>query len=420
MQKDDLLRLLRDPNLIPSNKQILLSSIADLAASLNMPCYLVGGFVRDLLLNRPVNDLDIIVAGDAIKLGKALVKKFGGKLTTHDKFHTAIWHMTPDTSTPDTIDLITARKETYNHPGALPTVTPATIEDDLRRRDFTINAIAIRMDGDHFGELLDPLNGQADLEKGIVRVLHSRSFVDDPTRIFRAIRYAGRYSFNIEPETLTLINPDSFAVLSKLSGERIRHELDLILDQENPGKMLLHVVNLEVMNVVHSALPTFNPSYSGLLDMDPILDIHASRTTLGYMLWLMGLSEDEILSIAKRLDFTSDLTHSVWAVSQLKKSLPFLVNSKPSVWTFALEKLPLLSIYAVYLVTRENALLDYLSIWRHIKPHTTGYALIARGLQPGPQFGEILSQLRAAWLDGMVKDKDQENVLLEQLLPETH
>ncbi|MDP1716096.1 MAG: hypothetical protein Q8L41_15255 [Anaerolineales bacterium] len=424
MQKDDLLRLLRDPNLIPSNKQTLLLSIADQAASMDMPCYLVGGFVRDLLLNKPVNDLDIIVGGDAIKLGKALVKKFGGKLTTHQKFHTAIWHpstsprgsLIPNTSTPDTIDLITARSETYEHPGALPTIKPATIEDDLRRRDFTINAMAIRLDGDHFGELFDPLGGQNDLEQKLIRILHPHSFIDDPTRIFRALRYEHRYAFNLEPATFNLISPESLAVLSKLSGERIRHELDLIFDEENAGKMVLRVVNLKVSNVVHSALPLFNLRYSDFLEMDPALDIPASRATIGYMLWLMDLSEDEILSIAKRLDFTSDLTHSVWAVSQLKKSLPFLVNSKPSVWAFALEKLPLLSIYAVYLVTRENALLDYLSIWRHIKPHITGDDLIARGLQPGPRFGEILSQLRAAWLDGVVKDKDQENELLNTLL----
>ncbi|MBK9210117.1 MAG: hypothetical protein IPL71_18220 [Anaerolineales bacterium] len=164
---------MRDPNLILSEKQTLLSRIADQAAAMNMPCYIVGGFVRDLLLGRPVNDLDVIVEGDAIKLGNELVRKFGGKLTPHQKFYTAIWHL-PSSFTlhPSSLDLITARTETYKHPGALPTVTPSTIDDDLRRRDFTINAMAVRLDGDHFGELLDPLNGQTDLENKIVRVLH--------------------------------------------------------------------------------------------------------------------------------------------------------------------------------------------------------------------------------------------------------
>ncbi len=425
MQKDDLLRLMRDPNLLSSEKQTLLSYIAAQAAAMDMPCYIVGGFVRDLLLGKPINDLDVIVEGDAIKFGKTLVKKFGGKLTTHDKFHTAIWHLPPtfDPSAgsgqrlqPSTLDLITARKETYQHPGALPTIQPSMIDDDLHRRDFTVNAMAVRLDGDHFGELLDPLNGQADLEKGIIRVLHPRSFIDDPTRIFRAIRYEARYSFNLEPSTLNSINPEALAVITRLSGERIRHELDLIFEEENSSRMILRAGSLGVFERIHPDLPMFDPAYSDFLDMDPILDISASRIAIGYMLWLMDLMEAEIMSIAERLNFTSDLTYSVWAVSQLKKSLPFLVDSKPSVWTYALEKLPELSIYIVYLVSREKALLDYLSIWRHVKPHTTGNDLKERGLSSGPRFGEVLSQLRAAWLDGEVKNAEEEKELLNTLL----
>jgi tRNA nucleotidyltransferase (CCA-adding enzyme) len=417
--KDEIIRLLRDPNLLLSEKQTLLSDIAAQAAAMDMPCYVVGGFVRDLLLGKPVNDLDVIVEGDAIKFGKSLVKTFGGKLTFHDKFHTAIWHLPPTFNLqPSTLDLITARKETYLMPGALPTVTPSTIEDDLLRRDFTINSMAIRLDGTHFGELLDPLNGQADLQEGLVRVLHTHSFIDDPTRIFRAVRYEARYSFNLEPATLNLINPEALDVIPRLSGERIRHELDLIFEEENSSQMILRAGEFGLFKMIHPKLPLFNPDYSYFLDMDPALDIPTSRTEIGYMLWLMDLSEDEIMSIGQRLDFTSDLTYSIWAVSQLKKSLPFLVGSTPSVWTYALEKLPLLSIYMVYLISREDALLDFLSIWRHVKPHTTGNDLKARGLQPGPRFGEILHEIRSAWLDGVLSSKTDEDALVERLLSE--
>lgn len=417
--KDEILRLLRDPNLLPSEKQTLLSDIAAQAAAMDMPCYVVGGFVRDLLLGKPVNDLDVIVEGDAIKFGKSLVKTFGGKLTTHDKFHTAIWHLPSSFIVqPSSLDLITARKETYLMPGALPTVTPSTIEDDLLRRDFTINSMAIRLDGTHFGELLDPLNGQADLEAGLIRVLHPHSFIDDPTRIFRATRYEARYSFNLEPSTLNLINSEALDVIPRLSGERIRHEIDLIFEEENSSQMILRAGELGLLEKIHPNLPLFNPDYSDFLEMDPILDIPISRTEVGYMLWLMDSLEDEIMSIGQRLYFTSDLTYSVWAVSQLKKSLPFLVGSTPSVWTYALEKLPLLSIYVVYLVSRENALLDFLSIWRYVKPHITGNELKARGLQPGPRFGEILHEIRSAWLDGVLSSKIEEDALLERLLSE--
>lgn len=413
MQKD-LLRLLRDPSLLPSDKQDLLSKIAGHADAMNLRCFLVGGLVRDLLLGQTVNDFDVVVEGDAIKFGNSLVGEFGGKLTSHPKFHTAVWHL-PHVwnQIPDFIDLITARKESYISSGALPSVTPSTIEDDLRRRDFTINAMAIQIDG---SELLDPLHGKHDLEKKLVRVLHPNSFIDDPTRIFRALRYEGRYSFRLDPATAGLINEDSIFVIMKLSGERIRNELDLIFEEENSPQMILRAGELGLFNAIHPKLPMFNPEYTNFLHMDPILDIPISRASMGYMFWFMDLLEEEILSIAERLSFSSDLTHSVWAVSQLKRSLPFLSGAKPSEWVLALEKLPLHSIYVVYLVSGEKSLLDYLSIWRHVRPQTTGDDLKARGLLPGPRFGEIISQLRTGWLDGEITSAEQERELLKKLI----
>lgn len=413
MQKDDVLRLFHNPDLIPSMQQNLLVDIAAQAASLRMPCYVVGGFVRDLLLGRPIKDLDVIVEGDAVKLGDQLVKKYGGKLTPHFKFRTAFWHV-PDSD--QIVDLITARSETYERSGVLPMVTPSTIEEDLRRRDFTINAMAIRLDGEHFGELLDPLNGRSDLEHGLVRVLHDRSFVDDPTRIFRAIRYEGRYGFKIESATLSLVNAEALEVLAALSGERLRNELDLILDEKDSAKILLRVASLGLLKRIHPHMPEFTQERANFLEMDIRLDIPADRRTMGYMLWFMDLSEEDIFLLVNRLDFSNEMSLAVWAAAQLKRGLPHLTGSTPSVWTYALEKLPLLSIYAVYLISREDALLSYISLWRHVKAHTTGDDLKSRGLSPGPRFGEILTRLRAAWLDGEVTDKEQELRLLESLL----
>lgn len=417
MQKEEVLRLFRDPNLISPEKQTLLSDIAAQAASLNMPCFVVGGFVRDLLLGKPVNDLDIIVEGDAIKLGRQLVEACGGKLTPHFKFHTAIWHL-PENSDiqPSTLDLITARKETYEKPGVLPTVTPSNMEDDLRRRDFTVNAMALRLDGESLGEILDPLEGQADLERGAIRALHPNSFIDDPTRIFRAIRYEARYSFQIETSTLDQINPESLKVLHSLSGKRLRHELDLIFDEEQSAAMLSRMAGLGVCGAIHPKMPEFGQEYADFLEMDARLDIQADRRTMGYMLWFMDLSEEDVILLSNRLDFTNELTLSVWAAAQLKRSLVHLAGAKPSEWTYALERLPLLSIYAVYLVMRENSLLSYLSVWRHVKPQTTGAELKKRGVPPGPRFGEILLKLRSAWLDGEVASFDQEKELLAKFL----
>jgi tRNA nucleotidyltransferase (CCA-adding enzyme) len=425
----DLLRLLRDPKLVPSENQILLSSIADQAASLGMPCYLVGGFVRDLLLGKSVNDLDIVVEGDAIELGAALVKKYGGKLTPHTRFRTAIWrlpstlrHASRQGNTfnvyPSTLDLITARKETYKHAGALPIIKPSTIDDDLRRRDFTINAIAIRLDGDYFGELLDPLNGQDDLEKGIIRVLYPRSFVDDPTRIFRAVRYEQRHTFNLEPSTLNLVNSEAFFILKTLSGERIRHEFDLIFEEENSARMLSRLHELGVFDVFDPSLPKFNEQYSGFLNSGPPADfgISGNIILLNYLLWFMDSPADVIKFYSKRLDFNSEVTEASFAVVQLKKELNLFADAKPSKWTLHLEKIPLISVYALWLITNEPALKEFLVNWRHIKATITGDNLKARGIPTGPRYKKILSQLRTAWLDGDVKNEKEEEELLNTLL----
>ncbi|MCX6057379.1 MAG: hypothetical protein NTW69_04405 [Chloroflexi bacterium] len=412
MQKD-LIRHLRDPNLIPPEKQTLLSSIAGQAAAMNMPCYLVGGFVRDILLGKSVNDLDIIVEGDAIQFGESLVKKYGGKLTPHTKFRTAIWHLAPDT-----LDLITARNETYINPGALPTIKPSTIGDDLLRRDFTINAMAVRVDGEHFGELLDPLNGQADLEKKIIRVLHPRSFMDDPTRIFRAVRYEQRYGFILEHSTLRLINSECFAILNTLSGQRIRHEIDLIFTEENSLKILLRLSDLGVFNRFDPNMPKVNEKYLVLQNSIPPAEfaISVDRVLLGYLLWLLDSPVEVVNALSKRLDFKSELSKAALAMVQLKNDLISRKDFKPSAWTIHLEKIPLAAIYALWLITNEPALKEFIVRWRHVKTKSTGDDLKAHGLPPGPRFGEILSQLRSAWLDGKVHSFEDELRLLETLI----
>jgi tRNA nucleotidyltransferase (CCA-adding enzyme) len=409
--KNDMRRLMRDPKLLPSEKQNLLSRIADQAGTMNLPCYLVGGFVRDLLLGRPVNDFDIVVEGDAIKLGQALVRLYGGTLTTHSKFHTAVWHMI----TSDTLDLITARAETYSHPGALPTVKPSTIDDDLRRRDFTINAMAVRLDGDHFGELLDPLAGQNDLRHKSICCLHPWSFMDDPTRIFRAIRYEQRYAFQLDSETSELIDPEAFAVLKELSAKRIRHEFDLIFEEENAGRMLARLHELGVFEAFDPPLPIFDPKYMSMIDANPPEDFGVSitRVELGYLLWLIDSQVETVEAISKRLVFTSALSESAISLVQLKSGLSSLKEARPSEWTFHLEKFPLNAVYVLWLVSNISALKEFLVNWRHVKPALTGDDLQSRGVPSGPRYKEILSKLRAARLDGELRSRDDELRLLE-------
>ncbi|MEP6895480.1 MAG: hypothetical protein ABI986_07725 [Chloroflexota bacterium] len=406
------------------------------ASMLRMPLYLVGGVVRDILLERAVNDFDLVVEGDSKEFAEYIVSKFGGKILVHSKFMTATWVVNestikrlnfPSLQLPDkplSFDLVSARYEMYAQPGALPTVKRSSIDDDLRRRDFTINAMAIRLDGDHFGELFDPLNGQSDLDGKLIRVLHPKSFVDDPTRILRAVRYAVRYGFEIVPETLSLVNDDARTVLSQLSGERLRHEFDLVFEEENARAMLKMLNKLDVLKVIHPVLQTVNSEWLRVLTDKPeaefgefsIPDILSFRQTLGWILYLVNVPVADIETIGKRLAFPVLLTRAITSASSMDGNVQSFKDWKPSQWTFYLDEVPALAVYALYLMDMGLGFHDYFMIWRNIKPYTTGYSLKQRGFEPGPQFKVILTRLRAAWLDGEVETEEEEKVLLADLL----
>jgi tRNA nucleotidyltransferase (CCA-adding enzyme) len=204
---------------LPVARFVLLKAVSQVAYKQRAALYIVGGFVRDLLLERPSLDFDLVVEGDAIQLARALVRQYGGRVTSHTRFGTAKWHLgalkedsafppdkiqlligqEPASDLPESLDFVTARTEFYTHPTALPTVERGSIKLDLHRRDFTINTLALRLDGHHYGELHDYWGGLIDLRHGVVRVLHSLSFVDDPTRILRAVRFEQRFNFAIDP-----------------------------------------------------------------------------------------------------------------------------------------------------------------------------------------------------------------------------
>jgi tRNA nucleotidyltransferase (CCA-adding enzyme) len=398
----------------------LLDLVVKEASQLGLALYIVGGAVRDLTLGRRFNDFDLTVEGNAIALAGALASKHGGGVTAHTKFGTAKWFLPRElTSNPgvhDTLDLISARSETYTHPAALPTVTLGTIEDDLRRRDFTINAMAIRLDGAHFGELRDDLNGMEDIEKKILRVLHSRSFIDDPTRLYRAVRYAGRYEFRIAEDTLALI-PEARAFVEELSPQRIRHELDLILDEPNAAPVLKRLDELDLLSVIHPVLANFDRSHLATVKADdPVLQNRNSR----WLLWLMHLTDQEIEFLNERLHFSADLLKMLHSTALLNANLTAVVGLKPSEVAELLEGYSVKALEVLSSAAQDAGIKDilthYLSEWWHVKPKTTGHDLKKRGIPPGPKYAEVLRRLRAAWLDGEVKNEEEEKNLLDTLL----
>jgi len=403
------------------------------AENLHYPLYIIGGSVRDLLLDSTVKDFDLTVEGDAIALARTLTRKHGGKVTGHTKFGTAKWFLPKDlaTESSDTLDLISARSEAYKHPVALPTVKMGSMKDDIRRRDFTINTLAIRLDDPYFGELRDDLNGMDDLKKGIVRVLHNKSFIDDPTRMYRAVRYAERYGFKLAEETLALI-PKARPLIQKLSAQRIRHELDLILEEWSAVTMLAQLCELDLLKPIHPVLSCDKAAhdrladlhtYRGLQHLSPWNVTKGEQMTpsdLGWLLWLMSLSNDEIASVNERLHFTADLLASLFSVSMMFKDQSEFIGLKPSECVERLESYPVNAVEAMGYVTQDPHIKEifdeYISKWRYIKPHTTGNNLKKLGIEPGPRYAVILRQLRNAWLDGEVETEEEEKELLDKLL----
>ena len=405
---------------LSTERMRLLHLVRDEATQRGLPLYIVGGSVRDLVVGRRLNDFDLTVEGDAIALARSLASKHGGKVTAHTKFGTAKWflpkNLASDSGTHDILDFISARSETYKHPAALPTVEMGSLDDDLSRRDFTINALAIRLDGPHFGQLRDDLNGIEDLQKGIVRVLHPRSFIDDPTRMYRAVRYEKRYAFKIAEETLAFI-PEASPFIEKLSAQRIRHELDLILEEPNAVAMLARLDELDLLAPIHPALSNFNQSnLATLKSNDTALQNRQSR----WILWLMNLTGQEIEFVNARLHFTADLIKILRSACLLNANQTAVVGLKPSQCVELLEGYSLRAIETVYHVLPDeeikNIFSKYLSEWRDVKPRTTGNDLKKRGIEPGPKYTEILRRLRAAWLDGDIKNEEAEIKLLDLLL----
>lgn len=235
-------------NNLPDELKQLIEKVVGVAGSMGLRVYLVGGIVRDMLLGIPNFDIDIVVEGNAIGLANAFSNEAGGRLVPHPMFNTAKVSVGKRS-----IDFAMARTETYGKPGALPVVKPGDIKTDLFRRDFTVNALAVSLNRDNYGELIDIYHGLADLQGQCIRILHENSFIDDPTRIWRAIRYEQRLGFEIESVTLNLLKRD-VSTMRNAGGYRLRRELELALREKEPEKILHRAWVLKALQQIHPSL----------------------------------------------------------------------------------------------------------------------------------------------------------------------
>lgn len=432
---------------MPPIRLALLREVAEMATSQRAAIYIVGGFVRDLYLERHSLDFDLVVEGDAIVLAEELCQKFGGRVTTHSRFGTAKWLISDIRTSigqqlgygdsceelPDFLDLITARTEFYTHPTALPTVEQGSIKLDLHRRDFTINTLALRLDGNSYGKLYDYWGGLNDLREKQVRVLHSLSFVDDPTRMLRAVRFEQRFKFNIEARTEELLT-QALSLLGRVSGDRVRHELDHILDEDERAAMLERLFRLGLLKEIHpalcwdkiiekrlEALEKMPFPFSEGLPREAHMEL--SRRKLAYMLWMIGLPLTRLEEVLRRLKYPKAQAEQIGAACALWEELPGLVDLPASKVVQRLDEVPTLSIYANCLASNDerlcSILLSYLTRWKDIGPTITGYDLQKRGLPPGPVYKRILGALKNAWLDGIISSVEEEADMFEQLLKDT-
>lgn len=431
---------------LPNERISLLKAISLQAEEEDLPIYAVGGFARDILLNRPSLDLDFVVEGDAIHLGLRLSEIYGGHITSHKKFGTAKWILFNSVKDniherfstrhldykefPNTVDLISARTEYYKKPIALPTIKKSSIKLDLQRRDFTINTMAVRLDGTHFGDLYDYWGGYNDLKNKRIRVLHSLSFVDDPTRLLRAIRFEQRFGFSIEERTLDLV-AEAKEMLRDTSGDRIRHELDQIIEEPLALNMFNRMAELDLLPYLHHGIiwnDQIAKNLGTFLSSDFPDNWHISQTfnqaelrVIGtYIILFAHLDTSVLEKIIWRLRFKSQVKHLLLSANGLIHNINILGGNIRSQIARNLRKYPQFVIYCVFFMLEnpdlKKNLEDFAAKWRFVEPITGGNELREMGIEPGPVYREILDELRDAWLDEVIHNSEEEKSLLSELI----
>ena len=374
----------------------LLRRAGEAAANAGASLWLVGGPVRDAFLGRPIRDLDLASETPADELGPLLAAELGGSCGGSSAFGTVKIR-----AGGKAIDLATTRAERYAKPGALPSVTWAGLEADLARRDFSINAMAASLRPDRFAELLDTRGGEADVRGGVIRALHAQSFVDDPTRCFRAARYAARLGFKVEPATRRWLR-NGLPHLQDVSGARIRREIERILAERNSPKALAAAISL-------GALPAVEPA-SGAPAVRQTLD-RAWRLGLGRLAALAAfayaLPDDRAEAFCERISATKPQREVVqWAV-RLREAEPRLHRAlRPSETDAVVGRAPDDAIEGACAAATSPAARRNLINYFFESEHDVlldGDDLMALGAPPGPAVGEIAEALRLAVLDGGVE-----------------
>ncbi|MCK5451475.1 MAG: CCA tRNA nucleotidyltransferase [Candidatus Omnitrophica bacterium] len=418
----------------PKELIVLIKKMGIEGDSQGVRVFLVGGIVRDLLLGRKNYDLDIVVEGNATKFGKNLAEKIGGTLVSYKRFKTATLFIEWPKELRDIsvqndkfkIDIAAARKEIYKKPAGLPVVSFSSIRKDLCRRDFTINSMAVCINKDGFGSFIDHMGGEKDLKDGVIRVLHDKSFIDDPTRILRAVRFEQRFGFSIEKRTKYLIkHAIRSGIFSKVGNQRVREEIILMLKENFPEKALCRMRELHELRFVHPKLTLQRTIKSNFISLRQCIKWYNSTVygqgkpdvwVCNLMFFLDKLSLDECNEVLEKFVFPKEIKkkicqYKIKGVGMLK-GISSGKKVKPSGVYRLFADSSVEAILCLMAKTRSRSakikIRKYLVEYRTVKLEVSGSDIVKSGLNPGPKYKEILRDILDKKIDGELCTKKDE------------
>ncbi len=400
---------------LSSNEYQFIRRIGGYADEFGINVYLVGGFVRDLFLGKKDIDTDITVEGDGVKFTEFLAKKLNAPFKCFEKFRTGKIFLKNKLN----IDITSARSEYYEYPASLPLINFSEIQKDLYRRDFTINAMAIQINKKNFGKFIDFFNGYNDLKHKIIRILHDNSFIDDPTRILRAIRFEQRFGFKIEKNTLNLLRKTiNNNLFEKLPGERLRDEILLVLKEKNVYKILKKGKTLGIWDVIYKGLKFNNE----ILNIFKNLYIYSKKNVFNnidmdcvfMMIFFSSLNTRQTYDIMERLKLKNEWKNKIYNVKKYEKNIlkqiKKIKRDKKKIFVllniFKREELFYFTLVHGKIVY--DVIEKQLKIYNNIKLQITGDDLKKFGIKEGPVYSKILLEILLEKIDGKIKTKKQE------------
>ena len=414
---------------LPEQIKEIIRISSEISAKNGVHAYLVGGFVRDLILGVPNFDLDIVVEEDGIKFAEELALCLCAKLIRHKRFGTATIILKHHFK----IDITTARKEHYPHPASLPVVSAGSLSDDLFRRDFTINALAIKISKDEFGRFVDLFDGRKDLANKKIRILHDLSFIDDPTRILRAIRFKERYNFSFEKNTGMLLKASAKKkMLEKVEPQRLRDEIILMLKEREPSKHMRSLERNAGLGFINSRLKLSKGILSSFVSLKKELawfnlKFPHHRQIDAWLVYLTILTEKlplaEMKSLLKKFVFRKGEEKRILVYRDIKNKVARALSLKSICPSKAYHLLEPLSYEAILLIRAKsrNKLLrkhieDFFGIYNGTRIHVNGDDLRSLGIKPGPLYQKVFRKVLDAKLDGKVSNHAQEMELVKSLI----